>query len=140
VAEDGLRISNKELFYSAMMLKFDRLVNVEYSFPADEKKLEAEMEDVKRSLHRKKLLRENSKGEFAMDLALTTCAAYCARPEKCSIYEDGGVYTTIYCAAGSFMVLERTGADENIAVWFRSDADVSEYLLRRAEEKRGGVR
>jgi hypothetical protein len=137
VAEDGLRISDKELFYSAMMMKLDRLVNVGYSFPADRKKLAAEMEDVKRGLHRKKLLRENSKGEFVMDLALSTCVAYCASPEKCSIYEAGGVYATVYGAAGAFVVLERTGAGENIALWFGSETDVNEYLLRRSGERGG---
>jgi hypothetical protein len=131
VAENGLRISDKELFYSAMMMNLDRLVNVEYSFPADRKKLEAEMEDVKRTLNRKKLLRENSKGEFAMDLALSTCVAYCAQPEKCSVYEAGGVYATVYSAAGSFMVLERVGAGENLAMWFGGEADVNKYLLQR---------
>jgi hypothetical protein len=133
-----LRISDKELFYSAMMMKFDRLVNVEYAFPADRKKQAAEMEDVKRGLSGKKLLKENSKGEFTMDLALTTCVAYCARPETCRVYEAGGVYATIYGAAGSFMVLERTGAGENVAVWFGSEADVNEYLLLKAGEK-GGI-
>jgi hypothetical protein len=138
MTENGLRISDKELFYSAMMMKLDRLVNVEYAFPADEKKLAAEMEDVKRSLHRKKLLRENSKGEFTMDLALVACTSYCARPEKCSIYETGGVYATVYGAAGSYMVLERAGAGENIAVWFGGEAAVNEYLTRRSKGKEGG--
>jgi hypothetical protein len=132
-----LRISDKELFYSAMMMKLDRLVNVGYAFPADQKKLAAEMEDVKRGLHRKKLLRENSKGGFVMDLALSTCVAYCASPEKCSIYETDGVYATVYGAAGSFMVLERAGEGENIAMWFGSETDVNEYLLRRAGGRGG---
>jgi hypothetical protein len=118
-----------------MMMRLDRLVNVEYSFPADQKRMAAEMEDVKRGLNRKKLLRENSKGELAMDLALTTCVAYCARPETCSIYEADGVYATVYGAAGAFMVLERTGAGENIAAWFGSEADVNEYLLRTGGRK-----
>jgi hypothetical protein len=120
-----------------MMMKLDRLVNVEYHFPADRKKMAAEMEDVKRGLHRKKLLRENSKGEFAMDLALSTCVAYCARPETCSVYDAGGVYATVYGAAGSFMVLERAGAGENIALWFGSEEGVSEFLLLRAGGKGG---
>lgn len=133
-----MRISDKELFYSAMMMKLDRLVNVEYALPADEKKLAAEMEDVKRSLHRKKLLRENSKGAFTMDLALTTCVAYCACPEKCSIYEADGIYATIYRASGSFMVLKRAGDGDNIAIWFRDAAAVNEYLLNRIKRKEGG--
>jgi hypothetical protein len=138
MAENGLRITDKELFYSAMMMKLDRLVNVEYAFPADEKKLTAEMEDVKRSLYRKKLLRENSKGEFAMDLALIACATYCARPEKCSVYEADGIYATIYRAAGSYMVLERASAQENIAIWLSDETAVNEYLLGRTREKEGG--
>ena len=97
------------------------------------------MEDVKRGLHRKKLLRENSKGEFVMDLALVTCVAYCARPETCSVYEEDGVYAAIYGAAGGFMVLERAEAGLNLAIWFRDRTGVDEYLLQRAREGGGLV-
>jgi hypothetical protein len=76
--ENVLRLSNKELFYSAMLLRLEQIVNIEYAFPADESARRAELDDVKRSLHKKNLLKENSKGEIVLNRELALCEAYCA--------------------------------------------------------------
>jgi hypothetical protein len=134
---NALRITDKELFYSAMMLNLDRLVNVEYVFPADEAKLSKELDEVKRSLHKKKLLKENAKGEITLDFALSACAAYCAKPDHCTVVDEEGYYATIYGAANSYMLLERTGDGECAAVWFRDREALDEYVTRKLGDAKG---
>ena len=132
-----LRITNKELFYSAMMLNFDRLVNVEYVFPADETRLAKELDEAKRTLHKKKLLKENSKGEINLDFALSACAAFCANPDKCIVVDEDGYYATVYVASDSYMLLERAGEEENAALWFRDRESLDGYIMRKLESTEG---
>ncbi|MDR1965812.1 MAG: hypothetical protein LBQ36_03815 [Synergistaceae bacterium] len=129
--ENYLQVSNRELFYSAMMLGLERLVNVEYDFPADEAKLESELDETKRALHKKKLLKENTKGEITLDFALSLCAAFCSKPENCMVVDEGGFYATIYNAADSYMLLERTGEGEYAARWFADRAPLDGYITQK---------
>ena len=131
--EKCLRVTNKELFYSAMMLNLDRLVNVEYVFPADEEKLAKELDEAKRSLNKKKLLKENSKGEISLDFALSACAAFCANPDKCIVVDEGEYYATAYVAADSYMLLERGVEDENSALWFQDKESLDGYVMKKLE-------
>jgi hypothetical protein len=131
--ESSLRVSNKELFYSAMMMNFDRLVNIEYDFPADEKKLAAELEEVKGALRRRHLLKENSKGEITIDFALSACTAFCAKPDNCMVVDEKGFYATIYGAAGSYMLMERGDDGEYLALWFPDRESADGYITGRLE-------
>ena len=137
--EKILRVTNKELFYSAMLLGFDRVVGVEYFFPTDEKALTAEVEEAKRTLHKKRLLKENSKGEISLDGGLTKCLGLCSHPEKCTVVDSGGVYAIIYETGGENLILERINGTENAARFFDDRAAAEEYargVLRQEEEIR----
>ncbi|GHS95052.1 hypothetical protein AGMMS50276_09300 [Synergistales bacterium] len=131
MSEKALRVSDKELFYSAMILKYERLVGVEYAFPTGENDREKELEEVKRGLRKKKLLRENSKGEITIDFALSACAAFCARPEFCRVIDEPSYHATIYGAAKAFLLLERVGEDENDALIFISEEELSGFIKQR---------
>ena len=131
--EEYLRVTNKELFYSAMMLNFERLVNVEYLFPADEAKLAQELEEAKRSLHKKKLLRESSNGEISLDFALSTCASSCANPDSCIVVDEDGYYATIYVTSDTYMLLEQVNEEENAALWFKDKESLDGYVIRKLE-------
>jgi hypothetical protein len=131
VDENVLNVSDKELFYSAMMLGLDELVNVEYLFPADGAKLASELEETKRGLHKKRMLKENAKGEITLDVRLSLCAAFCARPDRCDVVDRDGLYGTVYNAAATYMFLERTGEGENAARWFKDTESLNEHIARR---------
>ncbi|MDR0647891.1 MAG: hypothetical protein LBF92_00945 [Synergistaceae bacterium] len=131
--EKILRVTNKELFYSAMLLGFGRLVGVEYFFPTEEKALSAELEEAKRTLHKKRLLKENSKGEISLDPDLTKCIGLCSNPERCTVVDSGGIYAIIYEINGENMILERTGEEEN-AVRFFEDRDSATGYARNMLE------
>ncbi|MBQ9526675.1 MAG: hypothetical protein IJR68_03610 [Fretibacterium sp.] len=133
-----MQITNKELFYTAMMLKLDHLVNVEYLFPIEENDLRRELNEAKKTLRQKKLLKENAKGEVSLDLALTACAALCANPEDCVVRESDGYYATAYTAAGVYMLLERGDGDDLTAVWFQDRAAFDEYLAEKIGTQDGG--
>ncbi|MDR1472244.1 MAG: hypothetical protein LBS75_06950 [Synergistaceae bacterium] len=129
--ENGLSVSSKELFYSAMMLGLDKLVNVEYVFPADETRMADELEEVKRGLRKKRMLKENTKGEITLDFGLSLCAAFCSKPDSCGVVDEDGLYGTIYKAAETYMFLERTGEGENAAKWFKDSESLDEHITRR---------
>jgi hypothetical protein len=131
--EKILRVTNKELFYSAMLLGLDRLVGVEYFFPTDEKELSLELEEAKRTLHKKHLLKENSKGDVSLDPELTKCTTFCSRPESCTIVDRDGIYATIYEADGESMYLERISEGENAAQFFSDRDSAVEYTRNRLE-------
>ena len=125
-----LSVTERELFYSAMMLGLDRLVGVPYDFPAGDKERAAELEETKRALHKRKLLRENSKGEITLDFVLSACAAVCARPDACTPVEAEGLRGTIYAAAGSFLFLESEEDGGFVARWFEDAQSVDAYMER----------
>jgi hypothetical protein len=128
-----LRVTNKELFYSAMLLGMNRLVNVEYFFPTEKKELLAELEEAKRTLHKKRLLKENSKGDIALDPELTKCLVLCSHPERCTIADSGGIYATIYEAGGETMLIEKTIEGENAVRFFGDRDSAAEYTRNRLE-------
>lgn len=132
--ETAFKVSARELFYGAIMLGMDRLVNVEYDFPTDDERLLVQLDETKQSMHKKKLLRENSKGEVTLDFMLSACVAFCARPDDCSVLETDGVSGTVYHAAGSFMLLESDNDDEYTAHWFKDADSVDGYITQRQEE------
>ena len=129
-----MQITNKELFYTAMMLKLDHLVNVEYLFPADSAAMSRELEEAKQTLRKKKLLKENSKGEVAIDLALTACASLCAHPQTWTVTESDGYYATIYGTENAYMLLERGTEGELTAIWFKDRENLDGYLTGRMNE------
>ena len=135
--EQRLCVTNKELFYSAMMLNHDRLVGIEYDFPADEARLTKELNEAKRSLHKKKLLKENSKGEINLDFALSTCAGLCANPDSCIVVDEDGYRATVYVASNYYMLMERAGKDENAALWFRDKEALDGYIMQKLESMKG---
>jgi hypothetical protein len=124
-----LRVTNKELFYSAMLLGLNRLVGVEYFFLTDKKELSAELEEAKRTLHKKRLLKENSKGNVSLDSDLTKCLGLCSNPQRCTVVDSGGVYAIIYEADGESMILEKTSDGEN-AARFLGDRQAAEEYVR----------
>jgi hypothetical protein len=129
-----LNVSGKELFYAAMLLGLESLVNVAYSFPAGDAMIAAEIEEAKRGLHKKRLLKENSRGEIKLDCALSLCAAFCSKPESCSVVDEGGIYGTIYRAAETYMFLERTGEDTHEARWFKDTESLDGHIRKRLSE------
>ena len=132
-----LRVTNKELFYTAMMLHLHRLVNVEYVFPLKENDLRRELNEAKGTLRRKKLLKENAKGKVLLDAALTACAALCSEPEDCMVKKSEGYYATAYTAADVYMLLERGAEDELTSVWFRDQESMNSYLDEKMSVKDG---
>ena len=139
-----LRVTNKELFYTAMMLHLDQLVNVDYVFPADEVKLARELDEAKQSLQKKKLLKESAKGGITLDFALTTCAAFCSKPDDCMVVESDDYYATVYNAVGAYMLLEQEAEGQLAAVWFKDKETLDGYLashvkLKKETKNDGGV-
>lgn len=133
-----LHITTKELFYTAMMLHLPHLVNVEYIFPIEEDALRRELNEAKGTLRKKKLLKENAKGEVSLDMTLSACAALCSKPEDCMVREAEGYYATAYTAAGAYMLLERGNEDELTAILFRDREDLDSYLAEKMSVKDGG--
>jgi hypothetical protein len=131
--EKVLRVTNKELFYSAMLLGLKRLVCVEYFFPTDEKELSMELEEAKRTLHKKRLLKENSKGDVSLNPALTKCVTFCSNPERCTIVNRDGIYAAIYEVGGESVILERTAEGENAARFFEDMDSAVNYARNRLE-------
>lgn len=116
---DELRITAKELCYTAALLGYARLVGVRHEFPLDETAQARELNEVKRALNKRRLLRENSRGEITIDPALADCAWLCAEPGECEII-DGN--TTLYRADGRAMRLTRgedgyTATFEEAGAW-----------------------
>jgi hypothetical protein len=132
--ENRLRLSGKELFYSAVLLGLKKLVNIQYDFPTDEAQLAKELNEVKRALHKRRLLRENSRNEITLDFQLSACAALCAQPDSCSIVDTGGVSATIYRADDAFMLLEREADGMYAASWFTDKSSLDEHLVQRTEQ------
>ena len=78
-----LLITKKELFYSAVMLRIRKLVNVVYDFPADSLKFEAELRDARKTLRRKNLLEDSARDGVNISFSLSVCVSFCANPDSC---------------------------------------------------------
>ena len=128
MSDNVFYVTNKELFYAAMMLGLGQLVNVVYDFPANEASLKRELEDVKRSLRRKKLLTESARRGISIDSVLGVCAMFCAEPESCEVIDINDYHATSYSVAGTYMLLEQRGDGEFAALWFLNREKLDEYI------------
>ena len=135
-----LLITKKELFYSAVMLRTRRLVNVVYDFPADKHKFQAELRDARRTLHRKKLLEDSPTEGVNLSFSLSVCVSFCANPDKCEVIDSYGYYATIYQASKMYMLMESREYDELLAAaWFTSRENLDEYINSQIEKRKGAV-
>lgn len=116
--EPAMRLTPKELCYTAMMLKLNQIVNVEYLFPVDDESINRELNDVKHSLREKKLLKENSKGEVTLDMNLAAVVILCSKPDSCEVKEADGYYGTIYASQNVYMLIEREQDGMMAVFWF----------------------
>ncbi|MBQ7578042.1 MAG: hypothetical protein IJT21_07255 [Synergistaceae bacterium] len=129
-----LRVTAKELFYTAVMLQLSRLVNIVYDFPADNAKFEQELNEARSTLRKKKLLTESARNGITLDTSLCTCAAFCAEPENCEVIDVNNYYATIYTASNFYMLLERGSGDELLAAWFLSKENLDNYIDSKINE------
>jgi hypothetical protein len=132
---DCLELTSKELFYTAMMMGFDQLVGVVYDWPTDKAARDAELGDVKRALRKRKLLRENSKGEVLVDGALRQVVECVASPASCTVDDEGGKRAILYARDGAYAVLESDGGDKGkekySARFFGDEAAARGYVRGR---------
>ena len=89
-----LLVTKKELFYSAVMLRIRRLVNVVYDFPADKLKFEQELRDARKTLRRKNLLEDSARDVVNISFSLSVCVSFCANPDRCEVIDSYGYYAT----------------------------------------------
>ncbi len=136
-----LLITKKELFYSAVMLRIRRLVNVVYDFPADELKFEAELKDVRKTLRRKNLLEDSPFDGVNISFSLSVCVSFCANPDKCEVIDSYGYYATVYQASKMYMLMERRDDDDDLlaVAWFTNRENLDEYINSQIEKRRGAV-
>ena len=135
-----LLITKKELFYSAVMLRIRRLVNIVYDFPADRLKFEAELRDARKTLRRKNLLEDSARDGVNISFSLSVCVSFCANPDKCEVIDSYGYYATIYQASKMYMLLEHRDDDELLAAaWFTNRDNLDEYVNAQIAQRKGAV-
>ncbi|MBQ6417788.1 MAG: hypothetical protein IJJ91_03850 [Synergistaceae bacterium] len=135
-----LVITKKELFYSAVMLRIRRLVNIVYDFPADKLKFERELRDVRKTLRRKNLLEDSARDGVNISFSLSVCVSFCANPDKCEVIDSYGYYATIYQASKMYMLMERRDDDDLLAAaWFTDRKKLDEYINSQIEKRRGAA-
>jgi hypothetical protein len=137
-----LLITKKELFYSAVMLRIRKLVNVVYDFPADKLKFEAELRHARKTLRRKNLLEDSARDGVNISFSLSICVSFCANPDKCEVVDSYGYYATIYQASKMFMLMEHRDDDEEdllATAWFTSRDNLDEYIDKQIQKRKGVV-
>ncbi|MBQ3347394.1 MAG: hypothetical protein IJG51_07755 [Synergistaceae bacterium] len=136
-----LLVTKKELFYSAVMLRIRRLVNIVYDFPADKLKFEAELRDARKTLRRKNLLEDSARDGVNISFSLSVCVSFCANPDKCEVIDSYGYYATIYQASKMYMLMELRDEDEDLlaAAWFTDRKKLDEYINSQIEKRRGAA-
>ena len=135
-----LLITKKELFYSAVMLRIRRLVNIVYDFPADRLKFEAELRDARKTLRRKNLLEDSARDGVNISFSLSVCVSFCANPDKCEVIDSYGYSATIYQASKMYMLLEHRDDDELLAAaWFTNRDNLDEYVNAQIAQRKGAV-
>lgn len=136
-----LLVTKKELFYSAVMLRIRRLVNIVYDFPADKLKFEAELRDARKTLRRKNLLEDSARDGVNISFSLSVCVSFCANPDKCEVIDSYGYYATIYQASKMYMLMELRDEDEDLlaAAWFTDRGKLDEYISSQIEKRKGAV-
>lgn len=134
-----LQITKKELFYSAVMLRIRRLVNVVYNFPADEIKFERELRDARKTLRRKNLLEETARDGVNLSFSLSVCVSFCANPDKCEVVDSYGYTATIYKASNMYMLMEHRDDEELAAAWFTDRKKLDKYIANEIQHRRGAL-
>ena len=137
-----LLITKKELFYSAVMLRIRRLVNIVYDFPADKLKFEAELRNVRKTLRKKNLLEDSARDGVNISFSLSVCVSFCANPDKCEVIDSFGYYATVYQASKMYMLMEqRDNDDEEVlaAAWFTSRDNIYDYIDKQIQKRKGAV-
>ena len=135
-----LLITKKELFYSAVMLRIRRLVNVVYDFPADNNEFQDELRDARKTLRKKNLLEDLPPDGVNISFSLSVCVSFCANPDKCEVIDSYGYYATIYQASKMYMLMEsRDDGDLLAAAWFTSRKNLDEYVNSQIQKRKGAV-
>ena len=134
-----LIVTKKELFYSAVMLRVRKLVNVVYNFPADELKFGRELREARKTLRKKNLLEETARDGVNLSFTLCVCVSFCANPDKCEVVDSYGYYATIYQASKMFMLMEQREDDELLTAWFTDRKTLDEYINHEIQSRREAV-
>lgn len=136
-----LLITKKELFYSAVMLRIRKLVNVVYDFPADKLKFEAELREARKTLRRKNLLEDTPRDGVNISFSVSVCVSFCANPDRCEVIDSYGYYATIYQASKMYMLMEHKDDDEDLlaVAWFTDRKILDGYINSQIEKRRGAV-
>lgn len=134
-----LCVTRKELFYTAVMVGISQLVNVEYEYPIDDAEFNAELEDVRRSLRKKKLFHESIKDGSTINFGLTACASFCEEPDSCKVVEGNGYYATIYGVKGRYMLMERRADDVLAMGFFIKKENLDRYVRDKLSEGEGAI-
>ena len=134
-----LVITKKELFYSAVMLRIRKLVNVAYEFPADEIKFSRELREAKKTLRKRNLIEETISDGVNVSFTLSVCVSFCANPDKCEVIDSYGYYAAIYQASKMYMLLEHRDDEELAAAWFTSRDSLNEYVNNEIQTRRGAI-
>ena len=136
-----LLITKKELFYSAVMLRIRKLVNVVYDFPADKLKFEAELREARKTLRRKNLLEDTPRDGVNISFSVSVCVSFCANPDRCEVIDNYGYYATVYQASKMYMLMEHKDDDEDLlaVAWFTDRKILDGYINSQIEKRRGAV-
>ncbi len=137
-----LLITKKELFYSAVMLRIRKLVNVVYDFPADDSKFQRELKDARKTLWRKGLLEISSSGEDNISFVLSVCVSFCANPDSCEVVDSYGYRASVYRASSMYMLMENREDDteELLAVaWFADKNNLDSYINSQIDTRKGAL-
>lgn len=134
-----LIITKKELFYSAVMLRIRKLVNVVYDFPADKIKFGRELREARKSLRNKNLLEETTADGVNLSFALSVCVSFCANPDKCEVIDSYGYCATIYTASKMYMLMEQRDDDELAVAWFTGRESLDRHINSKIQARRGAV-
>lgn len=135
--EQFLRVTKKELFYTAVMLGIKQLVNVVYDFPADEVLFDKELDEARKSLKKKKLLTESALDGVELDFTLMACALFCAVPNDCQVIDNKSYHATIYRIAEAYMLMEKRTEEDLAAVWFTDRDIIDHYVEHRSNAADG---
>ena len=136
-----LLITKKELFYSAVMLRIRKLVNVVYDFPADKLKFEAELREARKTLRRKNLLEDTPRDGVNISFSVSVCVSFCANPDRCEVIDSYGYYATVYQASKMYMLMEHKDDDQDLlaVAWFTDRKILDGYINSQIEKRRGAV-
>ncbi len=136
-----LLITKKELFYSAVMLRIRKLVNVVYDFPADKLKFEAELREARKTLRRKNLLEDTPRDGVNISFSVSVCVSFCANPDRCEVIDSYGYYATVYQASKMYMLMEHKDDDQDLlaVAWFTDRKILDRYINSQIEKRRGAV-